>query len=136
MVFMTIYIYVVTHNVEVYDSSGIKVRNENMKEYNQEHDYIFIVKDGSPASADRLRDWMGNWSDIVGQPCYPHNFRHYNITFLKSLDIEDDLIVYLTGWSEGTGHSMISIYNDMTAKDRKWKNLDKLAQALEQESVE
>lgn len=118
-----------------YYKKWLEVRKEIMKEYNQEHDYIFIVKDGSPASADRLRDWMGNWSEIVGQPCYPHNFRHYNITFLKSLDIEDDLIVYLTGWSEGTGHTMISIYNDLTAKDREWKNLDKLKIALEQENI-
>lgn len=118
-----------------YYKKWLEVRKEIMKEYNQEHDYIFIVKDGSPASADRLRDWMGNWSEIVGQPCYPHNFRHYNITFLKSLDIEDDLIVYLTGWSEGTGHTMISIYNDLTAKDREWKNLDKLKFALEQENA-
>ena len=44
---------------------------------------------------------------------------------------EDDFIVYLTGWSESTGHSMVAIYNDMTAKDRKWKNLDKLKAAVE-----
>lgn len=119
-----------------YYKKWLEVRKEIMEENNQDHDYIFIVKDGSPASADRLRDWMGNWSDIVGQPCYPHNFRHYNITFLKSLDIEDDLIVYLTGWAEGTGHTMISIYNDLTAKDREWKNLDKLKMALEEESIE
>lgn len=119
-----------------YYKKWIELRREIMEENNQDHDYIFIVKDGSPASADRLRDWIGNWSDIVGQPCYPHNFRHYNITFLKSLDIEDDLIVYLTGWSEGTGHTMISIYNDLTAKDREWKNLDKLAKAMEQENKE
>lgn len=118
-----------------YYKKWLEIRRKIMEENNQEHDYIFIVKDGSPASADRLRDWIGNWSDIVGKPCYPHNFRHYNITFLKSLDIEDDLIVYLTGWAEGTGHTMISIYNDMTAKDRSWKNLDKLAQALEQTSL-
>lgn len=119
-----------------YYKKWLELRKQIMEENNQEHDCIFIVKDGSPASADRLRDWMGNWSDIVGQPCYPHNFRHYNITFLKSLDIEDDLIVYLTGWAEGTGHTMISIYNDLTAKDREWKNLDKLKNALEQENVE
>lgn len=117
-----------------YYKEWLKARKEIMEENNQEHDYIFIVKDGSPASADRLRDWVGNWSEIVGQPCYPHNFRHYNITFLKSLDIEDDLIVYLTGWAEGTGHTMISIYNDLTAKDREWKNLDKLKNALEQKT--
>nr|DAP96003.1 MAG TPA: hypothetical protein [Caudoviricetes sp.] len=28
-------------------------------------------------------------------------------------------------------HSMVAIYNDMTAKDRKWKNLDKLKAAVE-----
>lgn len=110
----------------------LEVRKEIMSENNQEHDYIFITRDGKPASADRLRDWMAEWSDIVGQPCYPHNFRHYHISFLKKLEIEDDFIVYLTGWSESTGHSMVSIYNDLTAKDRKWKNLDKLKIALEQ----
>ena len=117
-----------------YYKKWLELRKQIMEENNQDHDYIFIVKDGYPASADRLRDWIGNWSDIVGQPCYPHNFRHYNITFLKSLDIEDDLIVYLTGWAEGTGHTMISIYNDLTAKDREWKNLDKLKNALEQDN--
>ncbi len=117
-----------------YYKKWLKARETIMKENNQSHDYIFITKDGSPANADRLRDWMGNWSEVVGQPLYAHSLRHYNITFLKRLDIEDDFIVYLTGWSEGTGHSMISIYNDMTAKDRKWKNLDKLKDALEQES--
>lgn len=117
-----------------YYKKWLEARELIMKENNQEHDYIFITKDGTPANADRLRDWMGNWSGVVGQPLYAHSLRHYHITFLKRLEIEDDFIVYLTGWSEGTGHSMISIYNDMTAKDRKWKNLDKLAQALELEN--
>lgn len=116
-----------------YYKKWLEVRRTIMEENNQNHDYIFITKDGSPANADRLRDWMGNWSNVVEQPVYAHSLRHYHITFLKRLDIEDDFIVYLTGWSEGTGHSMISIYNDMTAKDRKWKNLDKLAQALSEE---
>lgn len=119
-----------------YYKKWLEVRKTIVEENNQEHDYIFITKDGSPANADRLRDWMGNWSDVVGQPLYAHSLRHYHITFLKRLDIEDDFIVYLTGWSEGTGHSMISIYNDMTAKDRKWKNLDKLKDALVQESAD
>ena len=119
-----------------YYKKWLEVRKVIMEENNQSHDYIFITKDGSPANADRLRDWMGNWSSVVGQPLYAHSLRHYHITFLKRLEIEDDFIVYLTGWSEGTGHSMISIYNDMTAKDRKWKGLDKLAQAMKQENKE
>ena len=109
----------------------LEVRKEIMDENNQEHDYIFITRDGKPASADRLRDWMAEWSDVVGQPCYPHNFRHYHISFMKKLEIEDDLIVYLTGWSESTGHSMVAIYDDTSIADKKWKNLDKLKAALE-----
>ena len=110
----------------------LEARNKIMNENEQSHNYIFVTKDGNPANADRLRDWMSEWSDIVGAPCYPHGFRHYHITFLKKLELEDDFIVYLTGWSESTGHSMVGIYNDMTAADRKWKNLDKLKVALEQ----
>jgi len=33
MILMTIYIYVVTHGIEIYDSSGIKLRNENIESY-------------------------------------------------------------------------------------------------------
>lgn len=114
-----------------YYHKWLEARKEIMDKSEQNHDYIFVTKDGNPASADRLRDWIAEWSDIVGQPCYPHGLRHYHITFLKKLELEDDFIVYLTGWSESTGHSMVGIYNDMTAADRKWKNLDKLKAALE-----
>lgn len=106
-------------------------RERIMKETGQNHDFIFITKQGVPATAERLRDWMSNWSDIVDRPCYPHNFRHYNISFLKSLDLEDDFIVYITGWSESTGHTMVSIYDDRSKSSRKWKNLDKLKAALQ-----
>lgn len=114
-----------------YYKKWLEVRKKVMDENNKDHDFIFITKEGNPANADRLRDWMSKWSDVVGQPCYPHNFRHYHISFLKKLELEDDFIVYLTGWSESTGHSMVAVYNDLTAKDRKWKNLDKLKAALE-----
>lgn len=109
----------------------LESRKKIMDDSNQDHNYIFVTKDGNPANADRLRDWMAVWSDIVDAPCYPHSFRHYHITMLKKLELEDDFIVYITGWSESTGHSMVGIYNDMTAADRKWKNLDKLKAALE-----
>lgn len=110
----------------------LEERKKIMSETGQEHDFIFITKDGKPASADRLRDWMSNWSDVVDRPCYPHNFRHYNISFLKSLDLEDDFIVFITGWSESTGHTMVSIYDDRSKADRKWKNLDRLKAAVTQ----
>ena len=105
-------------------------REEIMNKTNQDHDSIFITKDGNPANADRLRDWIGTWGDIVEQPIYPHSLRHYQISLLKRLEIDDDLIVYLTGWAEGTGHTMISIYNDNELTDAQFACLDNLKSFL------
>lgn len=105
-------------------------RDEIIKKTNQDHDFIFITKDGKPANADRLRDWISTWGDIVEQPIYPHSLRHYQISLLKRLEIDDDLIVYLTGWAEGTGHTMISIYNDNELTDSQFACLDNLKKFL------
>lgn len=117
-----------------YYKKWLPIREQIMKESGQEHDYIFITKDGKPANADRLRDWIGTWGNIVDQPSYPHLYRHYQISLLKKLEIDDDLIVYLTGWAEGTGHSMIAIYNDNSIADTAPKCLEKLKDYLEQEN--
>ena len=113
-----------------YYHEWLKEREEIMKKTNQDHDFLFITKDGNPANADRLRDWIGTWEDIVGQPTYPHSLRHYQISLLKRLEIDDDLIVYLTGWAEGTGHTMISIYNDNELTDTQFACLDNLKKFL------
>ena len=113
-----------------YYSKWLVEREEIMSKTNQDHDSIFITKDGNPANADRLRDWIGTWGDIVGQPIYPHSLRHYQISLLKRLEIDDDLIVYLTGWAEGTGHTMISIYNDNELIDTQFACLDNLKNFL------
>lgn len=105
-------------------------RDEIIKKTNQDHDFIFITKDGNPANADRLRDWISTWGDIIEQPIYPHSLRHYQISLLKRLEIDDDLIVYLTGWAEGTGHTMISIYNDNELTDTQFACLDNLKKFL------
>jgi len=108
-------------------------RENILNETGQDHDSLFITKDGNPANADRLRDWVSTWGDIVDQPSYPHMYRHYQISLLKRLEIDDDLIVYLTGWAEGTGHTMISIYNDNSITDTAPKCLGKLKDYLGQE---
>lgn len=110
-------------------------REDIMKTTNQEHDYLFITKDGNPANADRLRDWIGTWGDIIGQPIYPHSLRHRNITALRENSVEDDLIVYLTGWAEGTGHTMITIYDDTEVTSKQWKSLGKLKAALDDNKI-
>ena len=105
-------------------------REEILKETGQETDNLFITKDGNPANADRLRDWVGTWSDIVGQSVFPHCLRHYNVSMYKRLELDDDLIVYLTGWAEGTGHTMISIYNDNELTQTRFECLNNLKNFL------
>lgn len=116
-----------------YYKKWLEIRKEIMDETNQDHDFVFVTRDGLPANADRLRDWMGNLSNIVGKPLYMHSLRHYNVSMYKRIGLEDDLIVYLTGWAEGTGHSMIAIYDDAEAKDKTWRSLDKLKNAMDSE---
>lgn len=126
--------YILKDTFLPYYHRWLKVRKQIMDNAEQDHEYIFVTKDGKPANAERLRDWISYWGDVVGVPCYPHSLRHYHITFLRNLELEDDFIVYLTGWSESTGHSMIAIYDDTSASDKKWKNLDRLKAAVKQDS--
>ena len=114
-----------------YYKKWLPIREQIMKESGKEHDYVFITKDGNPANADRLRDWIGNWGDIVGRPSYPHLYRHRHISMLRENSVDDELIVYLTGWAEGTGHAMIAIYDDADISMKEWKCLDKLKTALD-----
>ena len=86
----------------------------------------------SPSKSKTIEKYLGNDYKVVSSLGHIRDLSTSG-KYGFGVDIEDDFIVYLTGWSEGTGHSMISIYNDMTAKDRTWKNLDKLKNALEQD---
>lgn len=122
--------YILKDMFLLYYHKWLAERDEIIKKTNQDHDFIFITKDGNPANADRLRDWISTWGDIIEQPIYPHSLRHYQISLLKRLEIDDDLIVYLTGWAEGTGHTMISIYNDNELTDTQFACLDNLKKFL------
>ena len=113
-----------------YYQKWLPIREQIIKETGQDHNYLFVTKDGKPANADRLRDWIGTWSDIVNQPMFPHCLRHYNVSLYKRLNLDDNLIVYLTGWAEGSGHNMIAIYNDNDIADEKFECLDNLKSFL------
>jgi integrase len=109
-------------------------RNEIMQSTNQTHINVFIKLDGNPASVTTIRSWMEKWdkffTENYGKPWYAHAGRHFWTTYLKSIGLEDDFIQELQKWSTG---DMVKIYNDQTAKDKKWKGLDKLKNHLEAE---
>lgn len=62
---------------------------------------------------------------------YPHSTRHYWCTTLLAAGLEAELVQELQQWGSS---EMLNIYNDATAKDRKWKGLAKLRTELEKES--
>jgi len=70
---------------------------------------------------------MRDWTDILGQPWYPHAGRHYWCSYLLNIGCEQEFVQELQHWSSS---EMVKIYNDNTIKDRKWKGLDKLKNAL------
>ena len=59
--------------------------------------------------------------------------RHYLCTYLSRVGLEQELIVDLFGWSSS---DMYKIYNDLSSKDKKWKGLDKLKIAIQEDAPE
>lgn len=55
---------------------------------------------------------------------YTHSSRHFFCTHLKAMELPDDVIVQIFGWSETTGSGMIAIYDDTdkNAKIEKYLN--------------
>lgn len=130
--------YILKLPFEPYYNEWLPLREKIMSENNQKHDYLFIKPDGTPADAETGRSWMHKWekyltniepSNISHQPVhlYAHCLRHYLATYLSKIGLEAELIVDIFGWSSA---DMLSIYNDLTAKDKKWKGLEKLKVAL------
>lgn len=116
-----------------YYKKWLPIREQIMKENGKEHDYIFIRSDGEPAQVTTIRGWIEKWDNVLDKHFYFHSCRHFWCTYLLSLGLEKQFVQELQDWSSDT---LVDVYNDATMKDRKWKGLDKLAQAMEQENKE
>ena len=125
--------YIIKDSFLPYYNKWLPIREKIMKENEKEHDYIFIRSDGEPAQVSTLRSWMEKWDGVLDKHLYAHSIRHFWCTYLLSLGLEKQFVQELQDWSSDT---LVDLYNDATIKDRKWKGLDKLAQAIEQENKE
>ena len=115
-----------------YFKKWIPVRNEIIEKNNKKHDYLFVKENGDPAAVSTIRSWMEKWDSVLDKHLYAHSLRHYWTTYLLGVGVEKELVQELQQWSSD---SLVNLYNDATAKDRKWKSLDKLKNALEQENL-
>lgn len=134
-----LYKYILKAPFEHYYNEWIKKRELMMPLLNKNHDYLFIKKNGDPATPETGRRWIKEWekylsnedpSNVTHNPVnlYAHAFRHYFCTYLAKEGVEQELIVELFGWNSS---EMFNIYNDTTAKDKKWKGLANLKTSVE-----
>lgn len=114
-----------------YYHKWLPIREQIMKDNNKKHDYIFITKTGDPASVSTFRSWMEKWDKALDKHLYAHSLRHFWTTYLLSVGLEKELVQEMQDWSSD---ALVSLYNDATAKDRKWKGLEKLKSALESDN--
>ena len=125
--------YILKDTFLPYYHKWLPMREQIMKENNQSHNHIFINKNGEPATAITFRSWAERWNDYLDKPFYIHSIRHWYTTHLVStIGLEQELVQEIIGW---TSSDMVQIYNDSTAKDRKWKGLEKLKVAMEKENL-
>lgn len=123
--------YIIKDLFVPYYKKWLPIREQIMKENNKEHDFIFIRSDGEPAQVTTIRSWIEKWDTVLDKHFYIHSSRHFWTTYLLSLGLEKQFVQELQDWSSDT---LVDLYNDATMKDRKWKNLDKLADAMKQEN--
>jgi site-specific recombinase XerD len=113
-----------------YYEKYLPIREKIMKEHGQEHNFIFINRDGTPAKLSTIRSWMEKWDKKLSQHWYPHAGRHFWTSYLIGIGLEKQLVQELQSWSSD---ALVDLYNDNTAKDVKWKGLAKLKAQLEKE---
>lgn len=123
--------YIIKDLLLPYYKKWLPIREKIMRENNQTHDFIFITQTGKPASVSTFRGWMEKWDTVLDKHFYAHSMRHFWTTYLLGVGLEKELVQEMQDWSSDT---LVSLYNDATAKDRKWKGLEKLKVALEQET--
>ena len=109
----------------------LPVRQLIMDENNKEHNFLFITRTGDPIKVSGIRGWMEKWDNYLTKHWYPHAGRHFWTSYLSSIGLEKELIQELQNWSSS---DLVDLYDDNTAKDRKWKGLEKLKNALADES--
>lgn len=89
----------------------------------EDHGYLFIKKNGEPATQNVFRRWGEKWEQVVNKPIYFHNFRHYTVTTLTRMGLSSDFIIAFMGWSSS---EMYKVYLDLSDSEREWKDADKL----------
>ena len=118
-----LYKYILKDKFVPFYRKWIKERENILKEKGLNHNCLFIKQDGSPATGPTIRGWIEGFEKYLGVPFYAHALRHYLVTLFSKKNIPPFLIKEIMGWSS---LEMVQIYDDSTAKDREYKELQNL----------
>lgn len=113
----------------------LEERAKILEKKGKNHNFIFINKEGDPASTDVVNRWIRHWEEILinddntnpaHKPVniYAHCLRHYFVSLLSRKGVSQEIIIALQGWL--TGDAMLRIYDDNDADQKEFKGLDKL----------
>lgn len=120
--------YILKDTFLPYYHKWLPVRKEIMENNNQNHNFIFIKKNGEPANTDMIKGWTVKWNQYLDKPFYIHSIRHFYTTSLLKIGLEQELVQNIVGWESA---DMVKVYDDSKPDERKWKGLNKLKNALE-----
>jgi integrase len=116
-----LYKYILRDKFLPYYHEWIEERKIILEKKNISHNFLFIKQDGSPATAPTIRKWVQSFEKYLKVPFYTHALRHFLTTLLSKKNIPHILIKEIFGWSD---LSMVVLYDDTTAKDRVYKELE------------
>lgn len=126
-----LYRYILKDPFMPYYKKWLVEREKIMKENNQNHQYLFIKSNGEPATKSTLCNWMEKWDNceaLNGKHLYAHSLRHFMVSENIRIGVDPKLIQEIHGWCSS---DLVDLYTDLTAKERKWKGLDKLRASLD-----
>jgi len=106
----------------------IDIRKEILIDTGKDHNFIFIKSDGSPAQDSTVRGWIRKIEGCLDVPFYPHCLRHHIVTYLSRVGLPYNLIKEILDWES---IEMCMVYDDTTAKDKRWDELDDLKKILD-----
>ena len=101
----------------------------------EDHDYLFINRSGLPASQDVIRNFVDKTSKIMNVDGYPHMYRHYFCTLLKSkYSCSDEFVRTVVRWQS---NDLVNLYNDNYGTDGEdWEEISQIKSILNNNTVE
>lgn len=118
-----LYKYILKDKFMPYYNNWLPEREKILKENNKDTKALFIKANGDPATPGAVTGWISEFESYLKVPFYAHALRHYLVTLLSKKNIPHPLIKEIFGW---TSIEMVEIYDDSTAKDREYKELENL----------